>query len=104
MPNAAPPSLSGAMLSAGPERTTRMLEGKEEDVGVAGRTLMLLCGERDLCAPLIWETLLTEGETMEALEVDEALLCVCAWCGMLLMLLTEDEVDFRPRRPPEERR
>jgi hypothetical protein len=46
-PKAELPSL---MVLAGlterpPLRATRMLEGKEEEVGVAGRTLMLLCGD-----------------------------------------------------------
>ena len=107
VPNAAPPSLRGVMPSVGaPARTTRMLDGKEDEVGVAGSTLMLLCGERDLwaCAEMWPLTVERLGEASEALEVEDALLCVCAWCGMLLMLLTEEEVDLRPRRPPEERR
>lgn len=63
VPNAAPPSLSGA-------RTTRMLEGKVEDVGVAGRTLTDECGDRVLCA---WLEIETVGEVIEAEEVEDAL-------------------------------
>lgn len=62
MPNAAPPSLSGA-------RTTRMLEGKVDDVGVAGRTLTEECGDLVLWA---WPETETEGEVMETEEVEEA--------------------------------
>jgi hypothetical protein len=81
-----------------------MLEGKVDEVGVAGRTLMLLCGLLvlwELMWPLTVETL---GEAMDADDVEDALLCVWWWCGMLLILETDEEVDFRPRRPPEERR
>ena len=99
MPNAAPPSLTGRMpMEGAPARTRRMLEGKVVEVGVAGRTLTLLCG----LLALWW--LVTLGEAMETLEVEEALLWVWWWCGMLRMLLTEEEVDLRPRRPPDERR
>ena len=86
-----------------PARTRRMLLGNVVDVGVAGRTLMLLCGlflTWEMC-PLTVDTL---GDAMEALDVDDALLWVWWWCGIDLMLLTELEVDLRPRRPPEERR
>lgn len=62
MPNAAPPSLSGAL-------TTRIFEGKELLVGVAGSTLIELCG--DLALDVAVDT---AGEASEALEVDEALL------------------------------
>lgn len=36
-------------------------------------------------------------------DVDEVLECVCTW-WMLRTEETEDEVDLRPRRTPEERR
>lgn len=50
-----------------------MLEGKDEDVGVAGRTLMLLWGDLDgLCE---WPEVETAGEASEAEDVDDALLC-----------------------------
>lgn len=42
VPNAAPPSLSGP-------RTTRMLEGKVDEVGVAGRTFTEEWGDLVLC-------------------------------------------------------
>lgn len=49
-----------------------MFEGKEDDVGVAGRTLMLLWGDLEgLCE---WPDVETAGEASEADEVDEALL------------------------------
>lgn len=56
-----------------PARTRRMLFGKEDDVGVAGRTLMLLlCGDLvSLCECPDTET---AGEAMLAEDVDEALL------------------------------
>lgn len=62
-PKAAPPSLRGA-------RTTRMLEGKVEPVGVAGRTLTEVCGDF-----VLWPETETVGEAREADEVDEALEC-----------------------------
>ena len=75
MPNAAPPSLSVLIPTDGaPARTNLMFDGKVEDVGVAGRTLMLLCGLFvlwELICPLTVDTL---GEAMEADDVDEALL------------------------------
>lgn len=43
-PNAELPSAVLLRLRL-PVRTTRMFEGKEDDVGVAGRTFMLLCGD-----------------------------------------------------------
>lgn len=79
-----------------------MLEGKLEEVGVAGRTLMLLWGDLEgLCE---WPLVETAGETREAEDVDEAFECEWWWCGMLRIEDTDDEVDFRPRRPPDERR
>lgn len=106
--NAAPPSLAPAvrvemlLMFGAPARTRRMFDGKVEDVGVAGSTLMLLCG--DLCfvlAPLRVDTL---GEPTEMEDVLDALLCVWWWCGIERMLDTELLVDLRPRRPPEDRR
>lgn len=44
------------------------------------------------------------GEVMEAEEVEEAFECVWWWWGMERMDEMEEEVDLRPRRPPEERR
>lgn len=46
----------------------------------------------------------TAGEASEAEEVDEALLCEWWWCGMLRIEDTDDDVDLRPRRPPDDRR
>ena len=75
-----------------------MLEGKAEVMGVAGRTLTEVWGER--------ETLVMGLEVdvvMELEEVEEALEWVWTW-WMLRMEETEDEVDLRPRRPVEGRR
>lgn len=75
-----------------------MLEGNADVVGVAGRTLTEVWGER--------ETLLRFVEVeavMEFEEVEEALECVCTW-WMLRMEEIEEEVDLRPRRPVEGRR
>ena len=105
-PNAAPPSLAVSveieLMFGAPCLTRRMLDGKVVDVGVAGSTLMLLCGL--LCfwaAPLMVDTL---GEPTEMEDVLDALLCVWWWCGIERMLDTELLVDLRPRRPPEDRR
>jgi hypothetical protein len=73
------------------------LLGKVEEVGVAGSTLILLCGD-------FLGAMLTAGEAMDAEEVDDAFECVWWWCGMLRMEDTDEDVDLRPRRPPEERR
>lgn len=79
-----------------------MLEGNDEDVGVAGRTFMLLCGDLEsLCE---CPDTLTAGEVTEAEDVELALLWEWWWWGMLRIEETEDEVDLRPRRPPLERR
>lgn len=76
-----------------------MLEGKAEVVGVAGRTLMELWGERAGLGAGRAE----EGFEVEVEEGEEALECGCAgW--MLRMEEMEEEVDLRPRRPWEERR
>lgn len=76
-----------------------MFEGKAEAVGVEGRTLMELCGERE------WRRVGGRAEDRTELEVedvDDAFEWVCTW-WMLRMEETEDEVDLRPRRPVEER-
>lgn len=100
VPNAKPPSL---LKDEGtPARTRRMLDGKVEDVGVAGRTLMLLCGLLLILWP--WPDTETAGEAMDAEDVDDAFECEWWWCGMLRIEDMDEEVDFRPRRPPEERR
>jgi hypothetical protein len=83
-----------------PVRTRRMLEGKADEVGVAGSTLMLLCG--DLLSLCEWPETLTAGEVMEAEEVEDAFECEWWWCGMERIEETDEDVDFRPRRPPEE--
>lgn len=72
-PNAELPSLTAAeSRESPPERTRRMLEGKEDEVGVAGRTLMLLCGD---LVSLLWCVPETEGELMDIEDVEEALEC-----------------------------
>lgn len=60
-PNAALDSLMGT-------RATRMLEGKVEVVGVAGRTLTEECGDRDGLFMVAGEAI-----DMEAEDVEEAL-------------------------------
>lgn len=66
-------------------------------VGVAGRTLTEWCGDRLLANGVL--------DDMEAVEdVELALECVCWWRGMVRIELKEDDVDLRPRRPPEGRR
>lgn len=109
VPKAKGPSLLAAAVAAvmlkevgAPARTRRMLEGNVDEVGVAGRTLMLLWGLLVILWP--WPETETAGEAMDADDVDDALECEWWWCGMLRIEDTEDEVDFRPRRPPEERR
>jgi hypothetical protein len=76
----------------------RTFEGKEEVVGVAGRTLTLVCGDFAR-----FEAVETEGDASEAEEVDEALECEW-WWWMERTEETEELVDFRPRRPAEDRR
>ena len=83
-----------------------MFEGKAPKVGVAGRTLTELCGELMWC----WlEDLPTDEwckaeELMEfdVEEVDEALECAGGRC-MERIDETDDDVDFRPRRPEPRR-
>lgn len=106
-PNAAPPSpvsrvRAGMLRGPSGALTTRIFVGKEEFVGVAGSTFTLECGDLGV----LWcpETVETEGETREADDVEEALECVWWWCGILRIDETELDVDFLPRRPPEDRR
>ena len=79
-----------------------MLFGKEELVGVAGRTFTLACG--DLVMRWEWPETLTAGETREADDVELAFECEWWWWGMERMEETDEDVDLRPRRPPLERR
>ena len=79
-----------------------MLDGKEAFVGVAGRTLTEACG--DLGMEVLWVETEMEGEVMLMEEVDEALEWVWWWWGIERMEEMDEEVDLRPRRPPEERR
>ena len=86
-----------------PVRTRRMFEGKDEDVGVAGSTLMLLWGDLvSLCGWLPDTD--TAGEAMDAEDVDEALECEWWWCGIERIEDTDEDVDFLPRRPPDDLR
>lgn len=106
-PNAAElsfkPAVAAAVEVGNPERTRRMLDGKVDDVGVAGSTLMLLCGL--LLILCEWPDMLTVGDVMLAeLDMDEALEWLCWWRGMLRIELTDEDVDFLPRRPPLDRR
>jgi hypothetical protein len=103
VPNAALLSSSIDVLREGgaPARTRRIADGNADDVGVAGRifTDPELCGDERVC--LCDETL---GDLIETDDVDDAFECVWWWYGMLRMLDTDEEVDLRPRRPPDERR
>lgn len=79
-----------------------MLLGKDVVlVGVAGRTLTEWWGLRPVCMGVF--DMLVETELVD--DVDDALEWVwwCAWC-MDLTEDTDEDVDFRPRRPAEERR
>ena len=49
-----------------------MVEGKEDEVGVAGRTLILLWGD---LVSLLWWVPETEGELIDIEDVEEALEC-----------------------------
>lgn len=61
-----------------PARTRRMLDGKVVEVGVAGSTLMLLCGLLGT-RWLLWPEVETVGDAMLTDEVEEALLWLCWW-------------------------
>ena len=73
-----------------------MFEGKDAAVGVAGRTLTEVCGERE-----DFENGTDECTEFEVDDVEDALEWEGIW-WMLRMEETEEDVDFRPRRPPEE--
>lgn len=57
----------------GEARTRRMFEGKAETVGVAGRTLTEVCGEREDRPPPVLGGTAEECTLLEVEEVDEAL-------------------------------
>lgn len=80
----------------GAARTTRIFEGKVEMVGVAGRTLTEVCGEREGLekAAEEWMELVVE-------DVEDALEWLGTW-WILRIEETEEEVDLRPRRPLDE--
>lgn len=61
-----------------PARTSRRLDGKVVDVGVAGSTLMLLWGLLGT-RWLLWPETDTVGDAMLTEEVDDALLWLCWW-------------------------
>ena len=85
---------------AEPARTTRMLDGKAEDVGVAGSTLTLLCGLRPGFRLALGVGLARPVDWLDVLEVLE-----CEWWWWILRTEdTDEEVDLRPRRPAELRR
>lgn len=73
-----------------------MFEGNEEMVGVAGRTLTDVCGEREGL-----ENGAEEWIEFEVDEVEEALEWLGTWWTLRIEEM-EDEVDLRPRRPPDE--
>ena len=62
----------------GEARTKRMLEGKALMVGVAGRTLTEVWGERAERPPPVLEGKAEECTLLEFEEIEEALECVCA--------------------------
>jgi hypothetical protein len=71
--------LAGLRLSAPlppppPVRTRRMLEGNEDEVGVAGSTLTLLWGDLVSLCEWLPETD-TAGDPIDIDEVDDALEC-----------------------------
>jgi hypothetical protein len=78
-------------------RTTRMLDGKEDVVGVAGRTLTLLWGLRP---SFMFVEVVGLARDVDCELVLEALECEW-WWWMLRMEETDEEVDLRPRRPAE---
>jgi hypothetical protein len=92
-----PQEMPSLKVDIGGCRTTRMLLGKALVVGVAGRTFTEWWGLR-----VGRDILLMDPEPLE--EVEEALECVCWWWWMVRIEETEDEVDFRPRRPVLDRR
>lgn len=71
---------------------------------MAGSTLTDAWGDFDEDLWCVCPDTDTAGEAIEAeaLEVEEALECVWWWCGIERILEIEDDVDFLPRRPPED--
>jgi hypothetical protein len=95
------PGLLGALASL------CRLPGNEPIVGVAGRTLILLCGLRGiLLVDPVFPTGLLEMSMLLLLLRELALLCPPAEvCRGILRILEMDElVDLRPRSPAELRR
>ena len=80
---------------------TRMLDGNVEMVGVAGRTLTEVCGERAVRGPGFMADVASERE-LEVEDVDEALEWLCTW-WILRTEETDEEVDLRPRSPTDAR-
>lgn len=92
----------------GAPRAKRTLEGKAEVVGVAGRTFTeeeCVEGERGVDNEELLEgrgfEMPMADEVLE--DVEDVLECVWTWC-IERIEETDDEVDFRPRRPAEDRR
>ena len=83
-------------LMFGGARKMRMPEGKDEVVGVAGRTLTEVCGEREGR-----EKAAEEWMEFDVDDVEEALEWLGTW-WILRIDEIEEEVDLRPRRPPDE--
>lgn len=65
----------GPSPDGGGRRETRIPDGKVPDVGVEGNTLTDECGDRPRREPEADES--PDGDAREALEVLEALECVC---------------------------
>lgn len=90
-------------MPGGARLCTRMPEGKVPVtlLGVAGRTLTEVCGER-----AAREVLERFGDAMEFGSLDVLLARVWpAWCGcMLRMEETEEDVDLRPDKCADLRR
>lgn len=82
----------------GAPRTSRMPLGKWDDaLGVVGRTLTDVCGDRlTIFADAV-------GVSRPFEDTEDALECECAW-WIVRMDETDDEVDLRPRRPADDRR
>ena len=80
-----------------------MPDGKVVFVGVDGRTLTELCGDRASRDPEADDK--PEGDATELLDVLDAFECVCWWPPLYVLRIdeTEDEVDLRPLRPTEDR-
>lgn len=107
------PGLCGGMAAAEPKaavdsvgnpwRTRRMLEGKVDEVGVAGRTLTLACGLLGT-REVLWPEFETAGEVQLAEDVELALLWLWWWCGIERIEDTLEEVLFLPLSPPEDLR